>query len=356
MNFKMKQKYLLPVLSLLLLSGCIDEINFDVSKSDTSFLVVTGVFTPGKQSHQLKIFRTNSIEIGDVIQVNHAAVNLLYGNSGKVPYQFIGAGVYELPVNALEAESGQNYQIEIDLDGTTYLSSPQVMPQRIIPERAYFAFEEEVTNAQNGVIRDETVLSIFVDTPLPQNENNHYLRWTVDEVYAFPEVICHPLDLLMECYITKPNNTNPQRLNLLSDESLALDRFDSVKVAIRRSLAMHPEEFQSRHYFSVYQYALSKEAFDYWKQVESVTTQVGSIFDTPPAAVRGNIYNVDNDKEVVLGFFEVAAVDTIRTFVLNSDFDTHVVIPDICSSFFRPDYCCNCRILENSSYERPKWF
>ena len=45
------------------------------------------------------------------------------------------------------------------------------------------------------------------------------------------------------------------------------------------------DEFVERHYFSVYQYTISQEVYNYWEKVKLVANPSGSLFDIQPAAV-----------------------------------------------------------------------
>ncbi len=58
----------------------------------------------------------------------------------------------------------------------------------------------------------------------------------------------------------------------------------------------------------VEQYSLSAEAFEYWNQVKKQQQNTGSIFDSTPAQIKGNIYRTDNPAEVALGYFGASAV------------------------------------------------
>ncbi len=67
------------------------------------------------------------------------------------------------------------------------------------------------------------------------------------------------------------------------------------------------------------QYALTESTFSYWRNLEILNENSGSLFDPPPAAVLGNISNVNNNDEPVLGFFQVSGVSEKRVFVHNEE-------------------------------------
>ena len=56
------------------------------------------------------------------------------------------------------------------------------------------------------------------------------------------------------------------------------------------------------------QMSISKRAFNFWTLVQQQLSNFGSPFDTPPASIEGNMYNINDPDETVLGFFGVSNV------------------------------------------------
>ena len=133
--------------------------------------------------------------------------------------------------------------------------------------------------------------------------------------------------------------------------------------------------FGVKHYFNLIQSAINKETFDYWSRVNSLTTRQGSIFDTPPAPIPGNIKSEDPNEQV-FGFFEVADVDTTRMFLTNNDILVwwddpcelngpewlpvfsvpFECVPCLIEERIVEETCIYCSRLPNSSLRRPVYF
>jgi hypothetical protein len=110
-------------------------------------------------------------------------------------------------------------------------------------------------------------------------------------------------------------------------------------------------------FFNLYMETLSPEAYKYWNKVSQLITQSGSVFDPPPGVIRGNITNLSNPEELVLGYFYAAPEDTTRVKVYASDFLPYEINP-YCGApglppIPRPAECCNCTILPGASTEKP---
>ena len=64
--------------------------------------------------------------------------------------------------------------------------------------------------------------------------------------------------------------------------------------------------------------SLSEDCYDYWKNVRTNSENLGDLFAPIPSEMRGNIYNVADSTELVLGFINVSATSQKRIFVDNT--------------------------------------
>ena len=55
-------------------------------------------------------------------------------------------------------------------------------------------------------------------------------------------------------------------------------------------------------------HSLSKESYDFLRLLKSQTTSLGSSTGTSPAILRGNLANIEDEEEVILGYFGASAV------------------------------------------------
>jgi hypothetical protein len=72
----------------------------------------------------------------------------------------------------------------------------------------------------------------------------------------------------------------------------------------------------------VKQYSLTEAAYTYWNNLRKNNSEVTDIFGKQPAIVNGNIYNVNDSLELVLGYFGVSAV-TIKRILVPSVTEFH---------------------------------
>jgi hypothetical protein len=117
--------------------------------------------------------------------------------------------------------------------------------------------------------------------------------------------------------------------------------------------------FHEKHYFTTYQSSITKEAHEYWRKVDILANQTGSIFDTPPAEIKGNVINVKDTQEKVYGYFQAANQTQDRFYLLPSDFPFPLLMKSCTydlSIIEYPSRCLDCLSVRNSSYNRPDWF
>ena len=65
---------------------------------------------------------------------------------------------------------------------------------------------------------------------------------------------------------------------------------------------------------TVRQTALDKEAYEYWKNVRTNSTELGGLFSPQPSEIIGNVKNVIDLQETVLGYVNVTTQQSRRVF------------------------------------------
>jgi hypothetical protein len=340
---------------ILSLSGCISSFNLD-HNTNQYLLVVDGKITQKDTRHELILRRSTATGSAHYNPVANASVRLYDEEGNYEDYFPADKGKYILEGNVLDRIPGRSYYIEIILPNErTYRSVLQKMPEVIKPDKLYFELEEieELNNLENTIMRN--YLNLYINTPIFKNEKDVHFIWRVDHVYSFTELFCHPLKPVDVCYISRKLQSDD--IKLFTSEELSGGKLEHFRVG---SIDILPSwEFFEKHFFNVAQHSITREAYDYWNTVKLVAQSTGSIFDTPPSPIQGNIYNINDPDDRVLGFFEVSAVDTIRTYTNAEDLEP-LYIEDRCDPYNwrtrgNPG-CCNCLEIPDSQLERPEYW
>jgi hypothetical protein len=88
-----------------------------------------------------------------------------------------------------------------------------------------------------------------------------------------------------------------------------------------KKLVSYPYEasqFRWVYTINVTQYALTKEAYEYWDNLKKNTEKIGSIFDPQPFADFGNIHCISDPDEPVIGFISACSTSQKRLYIFYS--------------------------------------
>ena len=70
-------------------------------------------------------------------------------------------------------------------------------------------------------------------------------------------------------------------------------------------ISNNTDKLKEKYSILVNQYSLNESEFDFWDRVQSISQNVGNLYDITPVAITGNIRCTTNPKETVLGYFSV---------------------------------------------------
>ncbi|MEQ1587533.1 MAG: DUF4249 family protein [Cyclobacteriaceae bacterium] len=345
-----------PVNFLVLLSSCLTPIDFPVEiKGGT--LVVTGQISTISDQNIIQLGRTaNTARLP--FPLSGATIQLFddVGNAFLYEEAFQNAGTYYL--KNIAGVAGRIYYIQIDLiEGGSYKSIPEKLPEPSMQESVYYEIVKKKLTDGEGAVLDHDYMEIFSSSRLLSFKEPNYLKWEVEEAFLlsptnFPGGFG---SIPPPCFVVQ--NADPQRIVLFDGSQVSSTTINNLLVGSR----LIDWSFLERHYFTIYQSSITKEAYDYWRKVNIVANQVGTIFDAPPAVIIGNIVCEGNPEVKTLGYFQ--AVNQIfkrfEIYATDLPFPLTVTTCGFTGSYdplVYPKRCIDCTSLRNSSYTRPVWW
>lgn len=310
------------------LFGCIEPLDVETDRT-AGILIINGRVTNGPGPHTVTISRTaeqNRVSIPEA----GAAISLVDDQGNSFGFFQETPGTYVLPVGYASIFPGYSYRIRVELNGQTYTSPLTKMSNVLSRDSVGYRFEEEVKiNTLGNEVRTPKY-NVYLKSVAPFINEKQYFKWEAREVFTIPTI--RPDD--PPCFLT--SRMDPQRVIIgesIDENELILD---NVLLASKNI----DDAFLIKHYTVVSQLNISEEEYIYWKNVRTSIDQVGSVFDIPPARIRGNITNVNDPNDLIYGYFSVAAEKTVRYSILRED--VPVRISSLCSgrSFAnRPPFC-----------------
>ena len=353
----------LHTISALLLAlfavGCIKEIKLNGGVGDLSTLVINGDFTNSAGTHTIRLSQPNQYGVASFSDVSGATVTLFDDNGNRAVYEETGidSGIrYILPAGAMPALPGRAYHIEIQLStGAVYRSTPEVLLPAIAIDTLLVEARTVNRTTLAGVVVEDRYGFVDVQTTVPANESEVFLRWDANCVYLFPEIpIPGPLPPPTHtCYVSE---------YFMDQQVKTLSLNNQNGKTIRNEIGGKPldKAFQFKAYYNVVQKRVSPAAYDYFDRIGKISNPEGTVFDTPPGTLKGNCFNVNAADQSPLGYFEVAGIDTFRVAVNGTIFGSDFNYAPHCTTddyyFNRDKECFDCLVLPFSTWIKPHYW
>jgi len=357
----------LAVHLLWILTGCIEPT--DITTSTDQITVINGRLTNATNYPAHIWVETSTSEQSERAPVKNASVLIRDDTGTEILFYYNKSQACYLPKSNFVGSQGTSYQLEVNIGDQVYQSNFQKLPSVNSTDESYFQFEKSTSLTSAGVLLEEHSVQVYNNVNLPASNEPYYLRWDVEEVYLFSEIPVPsvPFYSPQNCFISVLNL--PSKINLIANTKGESRQLDSIKI-INHVL---DETFSGNHYFGIFQASITKEAYEYWQKIDQTVNRTGSLFEIAPATITGNIKNCNNESEQVLGFFEVASMDSTALLIKHGDLPIHVS-PECRPKpydFFRslpyncmtcvinagvdPE-CVNCLLKPNSTKKIPSYY
>lgn len=375
--------YLLFSTLLFIVSTCTDPFNPDLSDIPSeNELVVEGFITDRDMAHEVRLSRTVAVGTSPPAPPSErgANVQIIDQNGNSYTLTETEPGRYLTDETEFRAAFGNSYQLRIELaDGEVYESDFQELLQ-VPPINDVWFERAQVETVDGRIVGSEEVVRFFTDYE-PHSEPAYY-RYEHSGTYSFtselqgnticwrnPENIPDGLVSGTTCYLPSSDNL-PLNVSTYPDPvegAIGFTDIFDIAFDIR---------FRLGYSILVKKYRLTKEYHDFLSDVREQTQFAGSIFDSPPTQIIGNIRSVTDPQKFALGFFSTQSEVTKRIFVpslgaermmeptfipaLNAElvigrcwFASNLPPPDDIPKFTD---CCDCREIPGSTDRRPDFW
>ena len=317
------KRYNYIIFIVIWIAGCRKPYNPPAVRASGSYLVVEGVINGGTDSTVIKLSRTVNLSSKNVTNpVIGATLTVERDDNTVYPLTETANGHYMSP--GINLDSTRKYRIRIKTANDEYLSDfVPVLNSPPIDSVSYVI-------GNNGI-------NIYSDTHDPKN-NTHYYRWDYQETwiihsnyYSFYQsngdsVIARDMinDQVYQCWQSDTSNV----IILASSSNLSKDVIINNPITFigpatgklgGRNSIITSQAASGANVYSILlrQYALTSDAYTFWTNMKTNSEQLGSIFDTQPSSVSGNIHSINNPAEVVIGYISAGSIASKRIFLSN---------------------------------------
>lgn len=308
-----------------LFSGCVERYYPSEDNLKTGTLVINAHLTDQPGYQVIEISRSVTLLYPSADPVSGSFAEVIREDGEFKEFLEEKPGYYGCDLDEAFLQTGLSYMIHvITPDGNEYESDLDKL--RPVPEIDSIYYEVE--SASYETEGDSTDgIRFFIDFTF-NDEAYEYIRWEVTETYEFhnPDMEAFIWDVDFSYYML-PDTSNYRVCyitNKLSEiHSMALGYLD-FGIYIKKPFAFVPniqQEQKLKHKYSVLikQYSMSEDAFHYWNELKKTSQEQGFLFDRQPALLKSNYHNVNDEEEIVLGFFSMSGVVKRRAFAEKPD-------------------------------------
>ena len=317
----------------LLLFSCLEPTrpNFQIEEG---FYLVEGRILAGGQSEvrvRASDFREIALELSAVAEAEVTAVD---GNGARVRWSVADPtrGSYRPPAGFIPT-AGQRWHFEIALpDGTMIVSEPETVPEPVSALNLDVRFEQEST-FDEGRNRFIPRFELYLDYDDPANQENYY---AYDYTFWEQTAICITCvngryDAASGECITRDGNSTFFRgfdyacdppdcytINPGAETKYGTDNFTNGGRVTGVPLGGITFEAYGGLLVEGQLISISKAAYEYGKVIQDLTEGNSGLNATIPAALNGNVSNLDPAGREVLGFIGAASFSGTRRYLERS--------------------------------------
>ena len=322
------------LLNIVVLYGCVEEIDIVETDQFENYLVVEATLTDQEISQEISLSRTYSLEDNVVPPESNADVKVADSNGVEYSFEELSPGQYR-SAEIFAAQPNINYTLTIRTQNGNLYESREMLLTSVNPIDELFFERDFNENGQEGV-------SVFVNNYDPLGQSNFY-RFKYEESYKVIAPLWTSLDLIdnlaagvasyderfefiprstdeLICYKTNVSNS----IIITNTKDLIEDRLNNFRV-----LFLNRNDFKIAHRYSILltQFIQSAEAYTFYQFLSEISESENLLSETQPGFLSGNITSLSNTEEKVIGFFEVVSADTQRIYFNYEDLFSNELLP-----------------------------
>jgi hypothetical protein len=311
--------------------SCVEEYR-NSPTLNTEVLVIEGLITNQLEADTIEVnFSKGTGVNAEITPVKDCKLRIITNEGMSYELIEVTTGRYITPSN-LKGKIGDFYQLKITTpNGNNYESTIEKMTSVAPILKVYDEFDTKaILNSTGKTYRPAN--KVYINLQDPVSETNFYF-WR----YRFYEKLlicktCNSSTLLSDgitCTRPDPNSLNPpppfydylcegncwdinydRVVNVFSDVNTNGKFMNNVLIA---KIPFY--SYSDGAMVEIKQYSISSEGYRFYNLLDLQGQKTGSLTDTPPAAIVGNIRNINNPEEAIVGFFGASAVSKIRYYV-----------------------------------------
>jgi hypothetical protein len=294
---------------IIAIYSCQKPLDLKATTTNANILVVEGLINAGTDITTIKLSRTVIIDNKNTANPEGGAtVTIENAQATVATLKEIVKGSYSSSPTVLNLDKTKQYRVRIKLaNGKTYLSD--LVDVKVTPPIDSIGYYVK----NNGI-------EIYANTHDDTNNSRYYL-YNYAETWQF-------YAKYYSAYISNGSSlsqrTQAQLVSSCFSGTTSANIFLNSTAALTQNVSYQfplafiegtSEKISVKYSIFVTQTALTKEAYAFWENLKKSTETLGSIFDAQPSQLIGNIHNIADAAEPVIGYISAGTVQTKRIYI-----------------------------------------
>lgn len=320
-------RYHILILFLLVIGSCIEPYT-PVLEESQEVMVISGMISDSAGRHTVTVSLSSPYRFPEFNGVENCDVTLINQNGEIISYFDEGNGSYAADIPASYLNVGDAASIRVlTSDGKEYVSLPDTI--LACPELDSVYWELDYIGTNDPAV-DLPGIQFYLDMNGKASDSRNII-WQVNEtweywaslfgtsiLYSWSEGEEFYTGPIFKCWKSYPLNN----IYTVSTRNLSQNKIQRMPLNF---VSNETDRLSVSYRLLVKQQSVTSNAFDYWQRMNEQALSAGTLYETQPASVPGNIYCTNNPKEEVLGYFYASQVKTKSVFVHNNNlFDFYV--------------------------------
>jgi len=309
----MKNSAIILVIIALTVASCVSQFIPEIV-SQSQFLTVNGLITDENRQYTVKLGLSKPLDVTSEEEPARGAMVRVsddFGNS--YTFREKKPGIYVSDSTLFTGQQGRSYTLSIFHNGVQYESLPCLLRQ----SPPIDCVGHEVIDREINISgKTETIVRVMLNTYDPSSVN-HFYRWTYDETWEIRLPFNNIPYENRICWMHEESHN----IVLANTEALTEDRITDLTITTFNNST---DRGHYKYSMLIKQYATSREEYEFWNSIKTMTENSGGLYDVTPVSVKGNVTCTTDPDEIVLGFFSVSGVTNRRIFLRSP-----LVVPDI---------------------------
>jgi hypothetical protein len=306
------------IVLVIMLHSCIIPYEPNIKTGDINKFVVSGQVTDNAEYQTVSISTASPIGDPHNIPVSGCSVRIQDDRGDEFVMQESAEGLYRVRIDRSYLFPGASFKVDIITPGGIKIESDfDQMAECPDVDSVYFLRRDILSGEIN---QNAQAIQFYLDLD-GGNTGTRFFRWelfetweyhadypkewyydgTVHHIYPpdYSKKVCWSTQLVKNVYTLSTQNLKENRYLMFP-----LNLVDN-----------HTSRLKYGYSLLVNQFAMSEAGYSYWDQLRINSSEQGGLYEKQPLAIVGNLHNITNPDEEVLGFFSVSSVKSKRIFV-----------------------------------------